>query len=141
MWVIDVVNSTHVKAQPQHGVKAVPPEPGMPSVEGKAGTPAVIKIPSGHKYPTKLRVQRLIAGSGPGIRAGDASVARYTAQKWSGNLLGSSWREGGPVAFQLGTGAVMKGLENGLVGKHVGDRLTLVIPPGMAHGSGPESGK
>lgn len=134
VWVIDVVNSVHVTAKPQREVKAVAPEPGMPSVQSKAGAPAAIKIPSGQKYPEKLRVQRLVAGHGPGIKAGDALVAHYTAQQWSGKLLGSSWKQGGPVAFQIGTGAVMKGIENGLVGKNVGDRLALVIPPGLAGG-------
>ncbi|MEU0664294.1 FKBP-type peptidyl-prolyl cis-trans isomerase [Streptomyces lavendulocolor] len=141
VWVVDVVSSVRLRERGQREVKPVAPDPGMPSIQNKAGAPTNIKIPKGEKSPKKLRIQRLHSGNGPTIKTGDALVVHYTAAQWNGKVLGSSWKDKNPVALQVGTGAVMKGIDEALIGKNIGDRLAVVIPPAMASGSAQQNGK
>lgn len=97
-------------------------------------------MPKGKKAPTELKQQVLIKGKGKEIKKGDALVAQYTGVKWEdGKKFDSSWDHGGATTFQIGTGSVVKGWDDALVGKHVGDRVEIVIPPKLGYGSQPQS--
>ena len=41
---------------------------------------------------------------------------------------------GEPTSFQIGTGAVVKGWDQALVGRAVGSRVLLSIPPDLGYG-------
>jgi peptidylprolyl isomerase len=54
----------------------------------------------------------------------------------NGALFDSSWSKAKtPFATAIGVGAVVKGGDQGLVGKTVGSRVLLVIPPDLGDGS------
>ncbi|MFI0713880.1 FKBP-type peptidyl-prolyl cis-trans isomerase [Streptomyces inhibens] len=139
VWVIDVVGAKKVdKKAKAEGTQAAP-ESGMPEVKAVDEKAAQITIPKGEKAPKDLKEQVLIKGKGPEVKAGEGLIAQYTGVKWEdGKKFDSSWDHGGATAFQIGTGQVVQGWDKALVGKHVGDRVEIVIPPKLAYGPNPQ---
>jgi FKBP-type peptidyl-prolyl cis-trans isomerase len=116
------------------------PDSGMPTVAAEPKKAAVITVPKGEKAPADLKEQVLIKGKGPKVEAGQGLIAQYTGVKWEdGKKFDSSWDHGGATAFQIGTGSVVQGWDKALVGKNVGDRVLIVIPPKLGYGSQPQS--
>ncbi|REK90000.1 FKBP-type peptidyl-prolyl cis-trans isomerase [Streptomyces inhibens] len=139
VWVIDVVGAKKVdKKAKAEGTQAAP-ESGMPEVKAVDEKAAQITVPKGEKAPKDLKEQVLIKGKGPEVKAGQGLIAQYTGVKWEdGKKFDSSWDHGGATAFQIGTGQVVQGWDKALVGKHVGDRVEIVIPPKLAYGPNPQ---
>ncbi|MFE9021618.1 FKBP-type peptidyl-prolyl cis-trans isomerase [Streptomyces sp. NPDC007808] len=140
IWVLDVAGAATVDAKAEVKGEQAAPAPGMPEVEAPSQKAAKITIPENTKAPKDLKQQVLIKGDGEKVEAGQALVAQYTGVKWEdGKKFDSSWDHGGATAFQIGTGSVVQGWDKGLVGKNVGDRVLLVIPPSLAYGNTPGS--
>ena len=94
-----------------------------------------ITVPSGPP-PTKLEVKDLQEGTGPKVKAGDQLAVNYTGVAYStGKQFDSSFTRGEPIRFQLGTGMVIPGWDQGLVGARVGARRQLIIPARLAYGA------
>ncbi|MBC2878240.1 MULTISPECIES: FKBP-type peptidyl-prolyl cis-trans isomerase [Streptomyces] len=141
VWVLDVVGTGKVDAKAEAKGEQAKPDAGMPEVKAESGKAAEITMPKGEKAPKELKEQVLIKGDGPEVKAGDGLVAQYTGVLWDGGKkFDSSWDHGGATAFQIGTGSVVSGWDKGLVGKHVGDRVLLVLPAEQAYGSSPPPG-
>ena len=51
------------------------------------------------------------------------------------SVFDSSWSRGAPATFSIGTGGVIPGWDKGLVGKKVGSRVLLVVPPADGYGA------
>jgi peptidylprolyl isomerase len=108
-------------------------------VDPKFGGSPTLTIPDG-PAPTQLTQQVLTKGTGRPIKSGDLLVANYVGQTWapkSGkpNVFDSSFSRGQPAAFAIGTGKVIPGWDKTLVGKNVGSRVLLTIPPADGYGS------
>ncbi|MFC7733780.1 FKBP-type peptidyl-prolyl cis-trans isomerase [Actinomadura keratinilytica] len=85
--------------------------------------------------PKKLQVRTLIQGRGPVVAKGRLLALQYVGVFWrNGQVFDSSWRSGRPYAVTIGTGQVMKGWDQALVGQRVGSRLLLVVPPSLGYG-------
>ncbi|MGC5344958.1 FKBP-type peptidyl-prolyl cis-trans isomerase [Streptomyces sp. DT24] len=140
VWVIDIVSAKNFdKKAEAKGAQAAAAK-GMPEVKAASQKAATITVPKGEKPPKDLKEQVLIKGNGPVVKAGEGLIAQYTGVKWEdGKKFDSSWDHGGATGFQIGTGAVISGWDKGLVGKHIGDRVLLTIPPAQAYGSNPQS--
>ncbi|GAA0489053.1 FKBP-type peptidyl-prolyl cis-trans isomerase [Streptomyces stramineus] len=135
VWIVDVVGAQKVDAKAEAKGEQAKPDAGMPEAKADGQKAAEITIPKDEKAPADLKEQVLIKGTGPEVKAGDGLIAQYTGVKWEdGKKFDSSWDHGGATAFQIGTGSVVQGWDKGLVGKRVGDRVELVIPPGLAYG-------
>ncbi|MDK1345718.1 FKBP-type peptidyl-prolyl cis-trans isomerase [Streptomyces sp. 378] len=140
IWVVDPVGAASVDAKAEVEGEQVPSEAGMPEVKSPSQKAAVITVPKGEKAPKDLKEQVLIKGDGKKVEAGQGLIAQYTGVKWEdGKKFDSSWDHGGATAFQIGNGSVVAGWDKGLVGKHVGDRVLLVIPPSLGYGASPSS--
>ncbi|GAB2748924.1 FKBP-type peptidyl-prolyl cis-trans isomerase [Streptomyces bullii] len=140
VWVLDAVGDTSVDTKAEAKGEQAASEEGMPEVEAPSQKAATITIPKGTKAPKKLEEQVLIKGDGKKVEAGQGLIAQYTGVKWEdGKKFDSSWDHGGATAFQIGTGSVVAGWDQGLVGKNVGDRVLLVIPPSLGYGASPGS--
>jgi FKBP-type peptidyl-prolyl cis-trans isomerase len=134
VFVIDIVSA--VPADSTVTGTMLQTDGTMPRVEDNGKAPMTIRIPSaGQKPPARLRPATLIEGHGPQVRSGDTVVAQYTSVLWStGARFDSSWDHQGASAFQIGSGSVIKGWDDGLVGQRAGSRVLLVVPPSLAHG-------
>ena len=92
--------------------------------------------------PTRLVIKDIVKGKGPKAKAGDTLSMQYTGYSWSnGQKFDASWDRGGqPFTFTLGSGMVIPGWDQGIVGMKKGGRRLLVIPPDLGYGpagSGP----
>ncbi len=133
-WVIFVFDIRDAVTVPTSASGTeVPPVPGLPTVALVEGVPT-ITLP-GTPPPTELVVQPLIVGDGPAVESGQTVTVQYVGVKWSdGSVFDSSWERGEPVDFPVGTGGVIAGFEEGLIGQTVGSRVMLIIPPDKGYG-------
>ncbi|MBP9690209.1 MAG: FKBP-type peptidyl-prolyl cis-trans isomerase [Bacteroidia bacterium] len=63
----------------------------------------------------------------------------YTGFLENGKVFDSSHERLNPISFQLGTGSVIRGWDEGIELMHIGDKLRLIIPSDLgygAHGAG-----
>ncbi|MGW1023354.1 FKBP-type peptidyl-prolyl cis-trans isomerase [Streptomyces sp. NPDC002577] len=94
-------------------------------------------VAKGSGEPSKdLAVKVLIEGSGAEVAKGDYLQAHYLGQIWStAKVFDNSYDRGAPSVFPIGAGQVIPGWDQALVGKKVGSRVELAIPPSMGYGS------
>jgi peptidylprolyl isomerase len=93
-----------------------------------------VKVPSG-PAPRQLMVNDLIKGSGPEAAVGDMLTVKYVGVRYrDGKQFDASWDRGQSFPLQLGTGSVIPGWDQGLVGMQAGGRRELIIPPDLAYG-------
>ncbi|SDQ40302.1 FKBP-type peptidyl-prolyl cis-trans isomerase [Quadrisphaera sp. DSM 44207] len=131
VFVIDVVSASPARAAGE----AVTPPAGLPGVTLAEDGAPTITIPQGAQPPSELVAQELIRGTGPQVQSGQTVTVHYTGVKWAdGSVFDSSWENGAPVPFQIGTGQVIPGWDTGLVGRTVGSQVLLVIPPAQGYG-------
>ncbi|WNB86851.1 FKBP-type peptidyl-prolyl cis-trans isomerase [Cellulomonas sp. ATA003] len=106
----------------------VEPREGLPAVTLAEDGEPLIETPQGDP-PRSLVVQALLRGDGDQVVEGSTVTVQYTGVRWSdGSMYDSSWVQGGPESFDLGSG-VLPGLAEGLLEQTVGSQVMLVIPP------------
>lgn len=64
---------------------------------------------------------------------GDTVKVHYTGKLEDGSEFDSS-RDREPLEFTLGSGQVIPGFENGILGMNIGENKTVTIPPEEAYG-------
>jgi FKBP-type peptidyl-prolyl cis-trans isomerase len=135
VFVVDVLGS-YQKTASAHGTHEVVNGTGLPTVgTAPPGTAPSVRIPSTAPSAT-LQVKTLIQGTGPVVKKGQLLVAQYEGVIWrTGKVFNSTWTSGTPAGFQIGTGQVIKGWDDGLVGKRVGSQVLLVVPPADGYGT------
>lgn len=134
VFVVDVAAVVKKNAGPQ-GAPQKLDDKKLPKVEdqgaGKAPKVTVPKVDA----PSKLQVKTLVQGTGPALAKGDDAVVNYQGQIWKdGKVFDSSWKNGQPAMFPIGTGGTVPGFDKGLTGAKVGSRVLLVLPPAEGYG-------
>ncbi len=106
----------------------------LPQVgDGGAGQAPSITVPK-RPAPKSLQVRTLVQGDGPVVGKGQLLALQYKGVFWrNGKEFDSSWTGRHPHAVTIGTGQVIKGWDQALVGRKVGSRLLLVVPPDLAY--------
>jgi len=84
--------------------------------------------------PSGLEYWEIKKGSGAPAKAGKTVSVHYTGWLTDGKEFDSSRDAGDPIQFQLGTGQVIKGWDEGIVGMKVGGKRQLRIPPALGYG-------
>ncbi|XP_068925668.1 FK506-binding protein 15 isoform X2 [Petaurus breviceps papuanus] len=83
--------------------------------------------------------QDLTIGEGPGVEVGNSLEVAYTGWLFQNHGLGqvfdSSVNKDKPLRLKLGSGKVIKGWEDGMLGMRKGGKRLLIIPPAYAYGS------
>lgn len=106
-----------------------------PAEAPKKKTEPKVEVPQGAP-PKELVTEDLEEGSGPAAKAGDEVSVNYVGVNYkTGKEFDASWSRGEPFAFALGSGMVIPGWEEGVVGMKVGGRRQLVIPPELGYGA------
>ncbi|MEV1022539.1 FKBP-type peptidyl-prolyl cis-trans isomerase [Streptomyces sp. NPDC050264] len=136
VFALDVGKVIPKKAE---GTQAAIPS-DLPQIKADKEEPATISVPK-NDPPKKLVDQVLINGKGAEVKSGQTVTMQYSGAAWKLNqgkekaeLFDSSWKTGQPFSTAIGQGQVIKGWDTGIVGKHVGDRVLLVIPADQAYG-------
>jgi peptidylprolyl isomerase len=120
------------------------PEPKAPAAQAVAPTPGEAdintkpKVPKGSgPAPTALKAETLIAGNGPAIQSGQQATVNYVGVLFkNGKEFDTSWGKGKqPFQFALGSGQVIPGWDQGVLGMKVGERRRLTIPAALAYGA------
>lgn len=89
---------------------------------------------TGGDPPTELVSEDIVEGDGAEAKAGDKITVQYVGVDFAtGEEFDSSW-DGEPFEFELGSGEVIPGWDQGVVGMKEGGRRQLTIPPDLAYG-------
>ncbi|PSS14111.1 Peptidyl-prolyl cis-trans isomerase [Actinidia chinensis var. chinensis] len=65
---------------------------------------------------------------------GDRIKVHYRGKLTDGTVFDSSFERGDPIEFELGSGQVIKGWDQGLLGMCVGEKRKLKIPSKLGYG-------
>ena len=107
--------------------------PSWPDGAGRRDQAPTITAPCG-KAPAELVVTDLKVGTGATVADGTVATVDYVGANYSnGKVFDASYgRE--PFTVAVGSGSVIAGWDQGLVGMKVGGRRQLVIPPDLGYG-------
>jgi peptidylprolyl isomerase len=125
------------------------PVPATSSGGAATGAATCVSAPSAPAVPDKFSDSVALATLPDGLQYGDFAVGpgttpthganitvQYTGWLTNGTMFDSSRKSGRtPFAFAIGTNAVIKGWDEGILTMHVGGKRRLVIPPSLGYGS------
>lgn len=104
----------------------------FPAVSGDFGKKPQVDKGAG-EAPKQLASRVLHKGKGAEVGENATVAVDYLGQTWDGKVFDTTFKDGAsPLVFSLNQ--VVKGWKQGLAGKHVGDRVQLVIPPDLGYG-------
>lgn len=130
--VLDLVSG--VLDKPEGASKPAPT--WTPKIVESGGKPDHFDFSGTPKPSDRLRVAPLIQGTGATVEKGQTIVADYFGEVYGGtSAFDSTFTSGTPLSFQIGAGKVVKGWDEALVGRAVGSRVLLSIPPDLGFGS------
>lgn len=81
-----------------------------------------------------LQIQDEAIGTGQEVKSGDTVTVNYLGTLTDGTKFDSSYDRNQPFTTQIGTGQVIKGWDEGIVGMKVGGKRKLIIPPSLGYG-------
>lgn len=67
------------------------------------------------------------------IQNGNTVDVHYTGKHTTGEVFDSSVGKA-PLQFVIGSGQIIPGFENAIIGKNIGDKVTVNIPASEAYG-------
>ncbi|MCF3134788.1 FKBP-type peptidyl-prolyl cis-trans isomerase [Streptomyces olivochromogenes] len=141
VFVVDLLNAFNSKSSATG--KPVPQtDTALPKVgtntDGKAPS---IDVPKADP-PKKLVSNYVLEGDGAALKADQAILCQFKGVVWeSGKPFEQTYTTGRLSQFSLEQmQQIVKGLSQGLVGKKVGSRVMIVVPPDLGYGDTPPSG-
>jgi len=82
----------------------------------------------------ELVITDLVIGEGKETQRGALVLAHYSGFLEDGTKFDSSVDKGRPFQFVFGTGRVIKGWDQGLIGMKAGGKRKLIVPAELAYG-------
>lgn len=83
---------------------------------------------------TELKITETVEGTGPEANKGALITCHYTGTLEDGTKFDSSHDRGRPFQVVIGTGKVIKGWDQGIIGMKAGGKRTLHVPAHLAYG-------
>ena len=142
-------NSAQAQTPAEPAAAAAPAAPAGQAAPAAPAPAAPVVVGSATPGPAaeSLIVNDTKVGTGREATSGSTVYMHYTgwlyrplAKNMRGRQFDSSIPRGEPLDFVLGTGRVIKGWDQGIVGMKVGGKRTLIIPSELAYGSRPAPG-
>lgn len=132
VFVLDVIAAYHNGSGAQ-GSPRPQNDPRLPQVSG-AATPTV-KIPAAAP-PAGLRVETVVQGTGKPVEAHQLVVFHDLGKIWrNGKTFESSRDRGHPDSVVVGEQQMIAGWDKAVVGRPVGSRVLVVVPPKYGYGA------
>ena len=103
------------------------PAPDAAAQAGVTDQPAA--VPAG-----ELQMEDQVVGTGDEAVEGKRVTVHYTGTLENGKKFDSSLDRNAPFTFNLGTGQVIAGWDQGVKGMKVGGKRKLTIPPNLGYG-------
>lgn len=92
--------------------------------------PATASKPTG-----ELKIEDITVGTGESaVKKGDTILIHYSGTLTDGTKFDSSYDRGEPFETVIGSGAVIKGWDEGVPGMKIGGKRRLTIPAHLAYG-------
>lgn len=82
----------------------------------------------------ELQIEDLQPGDGKAVVKGALITTHYTGWLEDGTVFDSSVEKGRPFQCVIGTGRVIKGWDQGLMGMRVGGKRKLCVPAHLGYG-------
>ncbi len=83
---------------------------------------------------SELQITDVQLGDGKEVVKGALITTHYTGTLADGSVFDSSHQRGKPFQCVIGTGRVIKGWDQGLMGMKVGGKRTLAVPAHLGYG-------
>ena len=128
--------------------ETVPPEPALDGPQGEEKKPAGwaptlieedgavtgMDFSTAHEPTGELIATTLIKGDGAKVESGDTLTVDYLGQVYNADEPFDESYSAQPAEFPIGVGQVIAGWDERLVGRTVGSRVILEIPPAKGYG-------
>ena len=128
--------------------ETVPPEPALDGPQGEEKKPAGwaptlieedgvvtgLDFSTAHEPTGELIATTLIKGDGAKVKSGDTLTVDYLGQVYNADEPFDESYSAQPAEFPIGVGQVIAGWDERLVGRSVGSRVILEIPPAKGYG-------
>lgn len=96
---------------------------------GGSSTRGEVTTASGLKYIDE------VVGTGDSPKPGQNVTVHYTGTLENGTKFDSSFDRGQPYQFRIGTGAVIKGWDEGVMTMKAGGKRRLIVPAKLGYGA------
>jgi peptidylprolyl isomerase len=132
LFVVDVMS---VPLTAPEGEKADLPE-DLPTIkEDGEGNVTKFTFENAPEKPSdELQVIPVIEGEGEPVKAGDSVTFDYLGQIYGTDTIFDQSYTDAPRTFTVGTGNLIKGWDEGLVGVKAGSRVMIIAPPEYGYG-------
>ena len=110
------------------------PAKWAPTLVEDGGTVTGLDFSEANKPSKNLLDTTLVKGEGPVVEKGQTIAVDYLGQVYEAKKPFDESYSKQPTSFPIGTGAVVKGWDQALVGQTVGSRVILSIPPELGYG-------
>ena len=131
LFIVDIFGKTKILDGPQGADRE--PAGWAPKIVEEGGVPTGFDF-SGTEPDKSLKVTTLVEGDGPVVESGKTIHVNYLGQVHEGEAPFDESYSGESTSFPIGVGQVVAGWDEGLVGRTVGSRLILQIPPKKGYG-------
>ncbi|MEV0621473.1 FKBP-type peptidyl-prolyl cis-trans isomerase [Nonomuraea sp. NPDC050404] len=127
-YVVDILGAHPKGASVDSGAGA------LAGVRVGGGARPALAVPAGAP-PAAFTAKVLTRGEGRRTRSGQLVVAQYEAAIWRHRrVFEATWKSGGPRAFKLGDGTMIKAWDRALAGVPAGSRVLMIVPPAYGYG-------